>query len=142
MRKPGIWGLGFRRQGIIRVADVIDDAGTTTGIVVHVAGNNTLFNQIVHIAPHGDNGQPDMAGNVITGMSLLGGVTEVAFNEGKGLALQPFGHGRGAAGSRGGDMEQGGIQFGLGEFSAVDGIAALAEGFQGQLKPLISKGFN
>ena len=34
MRKPGIWGLGFRRQGIIRVADVIDDAGTTTGIVV------------------------------------------------------------------------------------------------------------
>ena len=45
MRKPGIWGLGFRRQGIIRVADVIDDAGTTTGIVVHVAGNNTLFNQ-------------------------------------------------------------------------------------------------
>ena len=39
-------------------------------------------------------------------------------------------------------MEQGGIQFGLGEFSAVDGIAALAEGFQGQLKPLISKGFN
>ena len=27
-------------------------------------------------------------------------------------------------------------------FSAVDGIAALAEGFQGQLKPLISKGFN
>ena len=38
MRKPGIWGLGFRRQGIIRVADVIDDAGTTTGIVVHVAG--------------------------------------------------------------------------------------------------------
>lgn len=82
MRKPGIWGLGFR---IIRIADVIDDAGTTTGIVVHVAGNNTLFNQIVHIAPHGDNGQPDMAGNVITGMSLLGGVTEVAFNEGKGL---------------------------------------------------------
>ena len=119
MRKPGIWGLGFRRQGIIRVADVIDDAGTTTGIVVHVAGNNTLFNQIVHIAPHGDNGQPDMAGNVITGMSLLGGVTEVAFNEGKGLALQPFGHGRGAAGSRGGDMEQGGIQFGLGEFSVA-----------------------
>lgn len=58
MRKPGIWGLGFRRQGIIRVADVIDDAGTTAGIVVHVAGNNTLFNQIVHIAPHGDNGQP------------------------------------------------------------------------------------
>ena len=81
-------GLGFRRQRIIRVADVIDDAGTTTGIVVHVAGNNTLFNQIVHIAPHGDNGQPDMAGNVITGMSLLGGVTEVAFDEGLLKALQ------------------------------------------------------
>ena len=88
MRKPGIWGLGFR---IIRIADVIDDAGTTTGIVVHVAGNNTLFNQIVHIAPHGDNGQPDMAGNVITGMSLLGGVTEVAFNEGRVWLCSPLG---------------------------------------------------